>query len=469
MGSKNANPRGRRLPASRALRTVAYGSALAALLFLPSSNTAAQAGAVIDVPAGGSLQQALNAVQPGGTIRLAAGATYTGTFTLPAKGGSQYILITTATALPPPGVRIDPSYKPRVATIRSSTTSSALSTAAGASYYRIVGVAFEANQNGSGDIIALGRADQTTLASIPHHIELDRVLIAGNPSVGQKRAIAANAISVSILNSHIGDIKAVGQDSQAIAAWNSPGPFVIRNNYLEAAGENILFGGADIMVAGVIPSDITVEDNVLTKNPAWRGSSWTVKNIFELKNARRVVVRRNLMLYNWGGSQTGFAVVFTPRNSSGRTPWVEVSDVEFSSNTLAHSGSAFNLLGHDDTDPSGQLARVVLRNNLVYDIDGDAWAGNGIFAQIGGEPSGITIDHNTILHTGNVVTFYSGQYINSVGVRVTGGPIAGFSFTNNLVQHNAYGIFGSGQSYGNGTLAYYTPGAVVQGNAMATN
>ena len=83
------------------------------------------------------------------------------------------------------------------------------------------------------------------------------------------------------------------------------------------------------------------------------------------------------MLYNWGGSQTGFAVVFTPRNSSGRTPWVEVSDVEFSGNTLAHSGSAFNLLGHDDTDRSGQLARVVLRNNLVYDIDGGAWAGNG--------------------------------------------------------------------------------------------
>ena len=42
-------------------------------------------------------------------------------------------------------------------------------------------------------------------------------------------------------------------------------------------------------------------------------------------------------------------------------------------------------------------------------------------------------------------------------------------FTNNLLQHNAYGIFGSGQSYGNGTLAYYAPGAVVQGNVMATN
>ena len=89
MGSTNVRPRGRRPITSRAVRTGVFGAAIAVLLLLPSSNPAAQAGAVIDVPAGGSLQQALNAVQPGGTIRLAAGATYTGTFTLPAKGGSR--------------------------------------------------------------------------------------------------------------------------------------------------------------------------------------------------------------------------------------------------------------------------------------------------------------------------------------------------------------------------------------------
>ena len=27
--------------------------------------------------------------------------------------------------------------------------------------------------------------------------------------------------------------------------WNGPGPFLIENNYLEAAGENIMFGGND--------------------------------------------------------------------------------------------------------------------------------------------------------------------------------------------------------------------------------
>jgi hypothetical protein len=458
------------VPTVLTLAAVAVGAATTAHMVVISASPSYQTAQVIDVPAGGNLQQALNAVQPGGTVRLAPGATYTGSFTLPAKNGTEYVVITTANAvLPSPGTRIDPSYKPGLATIRSASTSSALATAPGASYYRIVGVAFEANKNGSGDVIALGHADQTTLSAVPHHIELDRVLIAGDPVVGQKRAIAANAASVTIINSDIRDIKAVGQDSQAIASWNSPGPFVIRNNYLEAAGENIMFGGAHISLPGVIPSDITVEDNLLTKNPAWKGMTWTVKNVFELKNARRVVVRRNILQYTWGGAQAGFAIVLTPRNSSGQTPWVVVSDVEFSSNVIAHSGSAFNLLGYDDTASTGQLARVVIKDNLVYDITGSTWEGAGTFAQIGGEPIGIVFDHNTVMHSGNIVTFYSGSYINASGARVTGGPVGGFVFTNNLLNHNAYGIFGSGQGYGNQTLSHYAPGAVVQRNVMANN
>ena len=293
-------------------------------------------------------------------------------------------------------------------------------------------------------------------------------MIAGNATVGQKRAISTNAINVSIINSDIRDIKAVGQEAQAICAWNSPGPFVIRNNYLEAAGENIMFGGAKSNIAGLVPSDITVEDNFFTKNPAWRDTTWTVKNLFELKNARRVLVRHNIMQFNWSGAQAGFAIVLTPRNP-GANPWAVVDTVEFSGNVIAHSGGAFNILGHDDLATSGQLAHLRIRDNLVLDINNSLWGGNGLFAQIGGEPADITIDHNTVVHTGNIVTFYNGTYINSSGVKVTAGPTTGFVFTNNLLHHNAYGIFGSGKGYGNAGLAYYAPGAVVQRNVMASD
>lgn len=439
---------------SRPQLTVRYGTAT---------------GTTIDVPAGGNLQAALNQVQPGGTIRLASGATYTGNFRLPAKNSTTFVVITTNTSLPPAGTRIDPSYRTRLATIKSPNGAPALDTATGASYYRIVGVGFDANVNGDGNVIALGRDAQTTLAEVAHHIELDRVLITGDPVAGQRRGIALNAAHVTIANSDIRDIKRAGDESQAICGWNTPGPITIRNNYLEAAGENIMFGGAHVNIPNVVPSDILVEDNVLTKDPLWRGTSWTVKNLFELKHARRVLVRRNIMEYNWSGAQPGFAIVLTPRNTGGRNPWVAIEDVEFSSNVIRSASSVFNILGHDDVARSGQLARLLIKNNLAYDIHAGRWGGTGTFAQIGGEPRDVTIDHNTVLHTGHIVLFYSGRYINSSGVPVTGGPVQGFVFTNNLAKHNAYGIFGSGKSSGTVSLTYYAPGAVVRRNVLATD
>ena len=224
---------------------------------------------VVDVPAGGDLQTALNVVPRGGTVRLSPGVTYTGNFTLPAKPGEDYITITTgASPLPPTGTRIDPSYRVGLASLKSATGSPVLSTAPGASYYRVVGVAFEANLRGAGDVIALGSHSQTDITTLPHHIELDRILIAGDPAIGQKRGISVNAAHVTVMNSDIRDIKAVGMDSQAIAGWNTPGPITIRNNYLEAAGENVLFGGAGITLPGAIPSDILIEGNHLTEGPA---------------------------------------------------------------------------------------------------------------------------------------------------------------------------------------------------------
>lgn len=77
-------------------------------------------------------------------------------------------------------------------------------------------------------------------------------------------------------------------------------------------------------------------------------------------------------------------------------------------------------------------------------------------------------DHNTVLQTGNILSLYSGKYTNSEGVRVTAGPIVDFVFTNNLIRHNAYGIFGSGQAYGSGALNFYAPGAIVSRNVMAS-
>ena len=74
-------------------------SRLAILFAIPLSLLAMPAvpgtasGATLTIPAGGDLQAALNNAAPGDTIVLAAGATYTGSFVLPAKSGSGVITI----------------------------------------------------------------------------------------------------------------------------------------------------------------------------------------------------------------------------------------------------------------------------------------------------------------------------------------------------------------------------------------
>src|SRR5262249_10415197 len=59
----------------------------------PSPAPPPSGGQTISVSAGGDFQAALNTAQPGDTILLQAGATFTGNFVLPVKSGSSYITI----------------------------------------------------------------------------------------------------------------------------------------------------------------------------------------------------------------------------------------------------------------------------------------------------------------------------------------------------------------------------------------
>ena len=95
--------------------------------------------AQIRVAAGGDLQAALDNAQPGDTLVLAAGATFTGPFTLPKKTGSSWITIESSALaqLPPAGARVTPNDAPNMPRIVSPGLGQpALATAAGAHHYR---------------------------------------------------------------------------------------------------------------------------------------------------------------------------------------------------------------------------------------------------------------------------------------------------------------------------------------------
>jgi hypothetical protein len=436
------------------------GIAVVVAILVGSASTAAGQTAPIVVAAGGSLQAALNQAQPGQVVEVQAGATFDGNFILPVKTGTGYVTVRTSTPdaqLPAVNARIGPAHESLLPTLRSVNAMPALRTAAGARHWRLIGLRF--TTTGGGDIISLGDGTQRDPALVPSDLILDRVIIRGDATSGQKRGIALNSADTSIRNSYIAGIRLAGQESQAIAGWNGPGPFVIENNYIEAAAIGILFGGAVPAIDQLVPSNIAIRRNHIMRPASWRGGTWMVKNLLELKNARNVQIDANLIENNWEKDQTGFAILFTPR-ASGTAPWTTIEQVRFENNIVRHSGSAINVVGYDNLAPTRQLRGLVIRNNLFTDINHGTWGGAGIFLQIGDEAADVHVEHNTVMQTGHVVSAYGGT---ATAPRVS----TGFRFVSNIVKHNSYGIYGNAVGTGNPAIATYFPGCVVVGNVMA--
>ncbi|MBC7932686.1 MAG: hypothetical protein H7Z38_19160 [Rubrivivax sp.] len=447
-----------------------------ALVFAQRRRTVTQTGSgrsasgpqTISVRAGGNLQRALDEVRPGDTIALAAGASFTGPFTLPNKGAStEWITIRTSTpdsALPAPTERIAPPHAPLLPKLLSpGGGEAALQTAAGAHHYRLIGIEIRPATAAAliYDLVKLGDATsaQNTLDKVPHHLTLDRCLVTAFPAQTLKRGIALNSAETTITNSYVAGFKSEDQDAQAVAGWNGPGPFHIINNYIEAAGQNLMFGGAMPGVAGLVPSDIEIRRNHFFKPLSWRrgdpsyaGTRWSVKNLFELKSARRVVFEGNLLENCWGDVNSGYgAINLTVRGDSG--PQATIEDVLIQNNLLMHTPNVFNILGKDTGQPSRRGRGLKIINNLFVDVDGKRWEGDGEFIKIS-DMQDVTVDHNTVLHTGSIIFVY--------------GPVnSGFVFTNNVLAHNSYGISGQDRASGSDTLRTYMPGALLRRNIIA--
>jgi hypothetical protein len=412
---------------------------------------------------GAQFQRALDESSPGDAIALDPRGNYRGPFTLPRKRGGGWIAIrgTEGAHLPPPGSRVDPSsaaLMPRLV----AAGGPALRAAAGAHHYWLEGIELRPEEGTFVyNLVELGDSTMPD-AEVPHHITFARCYLHGDPAKGARRGIAMNSAHTAVVDSWLSDFKESGGDAQAIAAWSGPGPFKIANSHLEASGENVLFGGADPPAPSRIPSDIEVEGNRFAKPLSWKpgepgyaGARWTVKNLFELKNARRVLVQGNVFEHNWVDGQSGFAILFTVRNQDGTAPWSVVEDVTFAGNVVRSAASAISVLGKDDSQPAGsaQTRRITIRNNLFDGIGGARWGGGGTLFQILNGAADLIIERNSAFQSGNIVM-------------AEGPPNMGFVFRQNLVQHNAYGMAGTGTAPGASTLAAYFPGASVEGNVF---
>jgi hypothetical protein len=432
----------------------------------------APSGNIIRVNAGEDLQAALDAAQPGDQVMLSPGATYTGNFILPKKTGEETIVVRPRRLVGlPEGERTGPQDAGAMARIQTPNDLGAVTTAPGAHGWRFVGIEFgvAAGTPANKGVVRLGNGDETRVRDVPSDIVLDRCWVHGTATGNDRRGVSLNGIRLAVVDSYVSDFHEIGVDSQAIAGWNGPGPFKIVNNHLEGAAENVLFGGADSTINGIVPSDIEIRHNYFYKPLSWRvgdptyaGKHWSVKNLFELKSAKRVLVEGNVFENNWGDAQTGYAVLLKSANQDGAAPWSRTEDVTFRNNLVRHAGGALAVVGRDP-HTEGLTKRVTIESNVFEDINQQRWKGTGIFLLVVSSPAptgytsagpqDLVVDHNTAFHTGSTIS-------------VDNFPSRGFVFNNNIAANNTWGVKGSGSTTGTPTLELFFPGYRFVRNAI---
>jgi hypothetical protein len=429
-------------------------------------------GSTIEVKAGGDFQNALNSAQCGDTIALQAGAVFSGSFIVPAKNcdGAHWIIVRTSapdSSLPPEGTRISPCYAgvaslpwrpPFQCAVTANIMAKIESPKAaagplvlqdGASYYRFIGLEITRTPH-TGVVYNLVSHQRQGAAD---HVIFDRTWLHGTAQDETTRGIMLSGTRYgAVVDSYFSDFHCVAKtgacgDSQAVAGGVgdlAQGPYKIVNNFLEAAGECILLGGDE---ATTTPTDIEIRHNHMFKPMNWMqgqpgfvggvdGNPFIVKNLFELKNAQRVLLEGNILEDNWGGfSQAGAAVLLTPKNQAIGTmnvcPICQVTDVTIRYVTISHAAGALVLANGLSTNGGVPLAgeRYSIHDLIADDIDATKYNGTGFFAQVSmGKRApvlqNVTINHVTAIQPG--VMLYLGDDISLNPV------MSNFVFTNNI-------------------------------------
>jgi len=445
-------------------------------------------GATHQVKTTAALQSALNSAQCGDTILLEAGTTFSGTLVLPAKtcDDSHWIVVRTSapdSALPPEGTRLTPCYAgvaslPARPAFKCSSTRNVLAKleltgsgsgpivmANGANHYRLIGL--EITRGTPKAVVYNLVINENDSAS--DHVVIDRSWLHGTAQDETTRGVMlTGSTTIAIVDSFFSDFHCVAMtgtctDSQAIAGGlgtRAMGPIKIVNNYLEAAGENIIFGGG---AATRTPEDIEIRHNYFFKPMIWKkgtagfvggrdGNPFIVKNHLEFKNAARVLVEGNVMENSWGGfSQSGFSILMGPKNQNGLCPLCVLHDVTIRYSTITNVGSGFQI-GNSASD-SGALSlgawNESIHDVLMAHVDGTAFDGGGhLFQESNGNDQhpiyNVAISHVTgIGDNPKAAMLVLGNAMNH--------PLAGFSWTNNILVASAAIVTTGG---GSGNCAY---------------
>jgi hypothetical protein len=299
-----------------------------------------------------------------------------------------------------------------------------------------------------------GSRPEGAIIATADRLKIRKCALKGSIS-GQHRGIYVRSADVTVTDTEITGCYKMGQEAQAIAGWACVKRLTVERCLLEGAGENFILGGADCAEAD-IPEDIVIRGCKLYKPTAWRNMGYVVKNILELKNARRVLIEDNVLENVWVEGQTGFALVLTPRNQDGTAPWSTVEDVTFRRNTVRHMAAGIQLLGSDYTHPSQLMKRVIIEDNIFEDISA-AWGNNGRVVQSSHGGEDIVFRRNTFSGPGNEINSF---------LTFEGAPLTRFIYEGNTAPEGWYAIKADDTAIGTPTLDKYAPGYTWTANTV---
>jgi hypothetical protein len=299
----------------------------------------------------------------------------------------------------------------------------------------------------------------------PHHMWFEQCLVHMRPTIGPdgkiRHAITANCGWFALTNSRVYEIKDPYAETHALNGWNGQGPYKFVNNYLEAAGENIILGGTGCTWS-VVPGEVVdsatgygvyIRYNTFTKQLQWNptpppgityvppfpGGIWVCKNLLEFKSAKNVFVDHNFFQYNWLGEQDGVPLLI---NLSNYTDGVErVENVTYSNNIIDSTGGGFNIAYPIIATPAQLIKNITFRNNLFTNL---GWRygfprqpqGRGCFYLEHGDA--VTLEHNTFRldPLGQNVSFF-----------IDADPNGAIASPTNITNFRLFGNIGPGNNY----------------------